>query len=342
MIDFYGKTFYNTGLQPNYLIGEECQYAGTVRDMSNPNVTNGADTYGGTFWLNPNCTPAQNNNWCGIHFNLGVQNFWFYLLSEGGSGTNDLGNQYCVDGIGRDKAARIAYRSLTTYLTPNSGYYSARYWSIQSALDLYGANSNEVAQVINAWYAVGLGSSSFNGSVIYNNLTIPPFSGTLTLSNNNAMLFNNLQVMPSGNLTVISNKRITMKPVSKASSGSYFHAYIDPNCLGGLAETPSNRIINGDSSIVKQENINNEVMYQNKVFISPNPTNGKFQLIIDREWMVNQMIQVVIYNNLGQTIYQSAISNLQSVIDLSSHPKGIYFIKIQTAEKIYTEKVVVQ
>jgi hypothetical protein len=52
--------------------------------------------------------------------------------------------------------------------------------------------------------------------------------------------------------------------------------------------------------------------------------------------------EVFIYNSLGQIVYQSTISNLQAQMDLSSQPKGIYFVKIQSADKIYTEKVVVQ
>ncbi|MBI3500703.1 MAG: T9SS type A sorting domain-containing protein [Bacteroidetes bacterium] len=31
-----------------------------------------------------------------------------------------------------------------------------------------------------------------------------------------------------------------------------------------------------------------------------------------------------------------------STIDLSSQPKGIYFVKVQGESKIYTEKVVIQ
>jgi Zn-dependent metalloprotease len=45
----------------------------------------------------------------GVHYNLGVQNFFFYLLCEGGSGNND-GIGYTVDGIGITNAEKVAYR----------------------------------------------------------------------------------------------------------------------------------------------------------------------------------------------------------------------------------------
>ena len=65
------------------------------------------DTYLGAYWIS-----GENDNG-GIHTNSGVQNHWFYLLAEGGSGTNDMNNTYQVAGIGLEKAARIAYRTLT-------------------------------------------------------------------------------------------------------------------------------------------------------------------------------------------------------------------------------------
>ncbi|HAV53400.1 MAG TPA: peptidase M4 thermolysin, partial [Aequorivita sp.] len=68
----------------------------------------------------------------GVHINSGVQNFWFYVLSVGKSGTNDLGNSYNVTGIGMDKAAAIAYRNLTVYLNSNSQYSDARNGAIQA------------------------------------------------------------------------------------------------------------------------------------------------------------------------------------------------------------------
>lgn len=95
----------------------------------------------------------------GVHTNSGVLNFWFYLLSEGKNGTNDKGFVYSVSGIGMDKAEAIAYRTLTTYLVPTSVYKDARTYSVIAATDLYGEGSNEVAQVNNAWDAVGVAAT---------------------------------------------------------------------------------------------------------------------------------------------------------------------------------------
>ncbi|WP_262490204.1 M4 family metallopeptidase [Hymenobacter coccineus] len=136
-------------------IGEEIMKAGgALRSMSNPNLYGQPDTYKGTKWY----TGTSDNG--GVHTNSGVLNYWFYLLSQGGSGTNDLGNAYSVTGITIDKAAKITFRMEDVYMTASSTYPQARTYAIQAATDLYGAGSAEVTATTNAWYAVGVGAGT--------------------------------------------------------------------------------------------------------------------------------------------------------------------------------------
>ncbi|SDE46498.1 Por secretion system C-terminal sorting domain-containing protein [Ulvibacter litoralis] len=150
-----------------WLIGDEIdRRSGSVglRSMSNPNARSQPDTYGGTYWINPNCgTPTNSNDYCGVHTNSGVLNFWFYLSVVGGSGTNDIGSAYNVSGIGMTKAAAISYRTINNYLSANSTFANARTGAIQSAIDLYGADSPEEIAVTNAWHAVGVGAAYGGG-----------------------------------------------------------------------------------------------------------------------------------------------------------------------------------
>ena len=139
----------------DWLIGKDFL---TIRDMSNPNAFSQPDTYKGKYWVKPG--GGILNDYGGVHTNSGILNFWFYLLSVGGSGTNDNGTAYSVSGISIAKAQAITYRMQTTYLTPNATYANARFYSIQAAADLYGASSNERTQVINAWDAVGVTTGS--------------------------------------------------------------------------------------------------------------------------------------------------------------------------------------
>ncbi|MBT3648198.1 MAG: PKD domain-containing protein [Flavobacteriales bacterium] len=133
----------------DWIMGEDLGFV--IRNMANPNPYGDPDTYLGTNWY----TGANDNG--GVHTNSGVQNFWFVLLTEGGAGTNDIGNVYNVTGIGIDDAGAIAYRNLTNYLTTSSQYSDARFYAIQSAMDLFGPCSQEVISTGMAWYAVGVG-----------------------------------------------------------------------------------------------------------------------------------------------------------------------------------------
>lgn len=144
----------------NWKMGEQMTANGNgIRNMANPAQFQDPDTYGGQYWYSGT---ADNG---GVHTNSGVSNFWFYLLSQGGSGTNDLSNAYNVSGLGMNIAARIAFRALTVYFTPTTNYASARALSIQAAKDLYGMCSNEVIQTTNAWYAVGVGAAYIPGII---------------------------------------------------------------------------------------------------------------------------------------------------------------------------------
>jgi Zn-dependent metalloprotease len=100
------------------------------------------------------------------HLTSGVGNRFFYLLAEGSVvpttdsrlTKNDLvcNGDTTLAGIGRDKAGKIWYRTLTLYMNSGSTYPNARTASIRAATDLYGANSVEKAAVARAWSAVSV------------------------------------------------------------------------------------------------------------------------------------------------------------------------------------------
>ncbi len=60
-----------------WLIGEDIERRTTsvsLRSMSDPKAEGQPDTYGGTNWIDPNCTPSSTNDYCGVHTNSGVLN----------------------------------------------------------------------------------------------------------------------------------------------------------------------------------------------------------------------------------------------------------------------------
>jgi len=79
----------------------------------------------------------------------------------------------------------------------------------------------------------------------------------------------------------------------------------------------------------------------NAIIVNPNPTTGIFQ--IKAQPTGNAKLKGIdIYNTLGKKIFHSANPMaLQSQIDLSSQPDGIYFIQLLLGDKISSERIII-
>lgn len=174
------------------------------------------NTYHGQYWSSSG----------DAHINSTVLSHWFYLLSQGGSGTNDNSNSYSVTGIGINEAEQIAWRTESHYLTSSANYAAARAESIQAATDLYCANSPEVAAVTNAWYAVGVGTS-------YSYLNLMSISGQNYICISNSYTVIHQPTGITSTLWSTSNPSVatinTSGTATKVSNGS---VYIYANIYG--------------------------------------------------------------------------------------------------------------
>ncbi|MES2678233.1 MAG: M64 family metallopeptidase [Bacteroidota bacterium] len=74
----------------------------------------------------------------------------------------------------------------------------------------------------------------------------------------------------------------------------------------------------------------------NAVIVIPNPSKGIFRI----ETQNLQVSKIKISNTAGKIIYESV--NKSSEIDLSSQPKGTYFIEVFTSGKTYNKKLIIQ
>lgn len=120
------------------------------RSMEDPIKFGSPKFYQGELWV----TGFFDNG--GVHFNSGVYNYWYYLLVNGGAGTNEVGNSFDVASIGWEKALDIVYGSQVGYFGPSTNYVDAFNFTLEYTADLYGTESPEYAAVAEAWYAVGL------------------------------------------------------------------------------------------------------------------------------------------------------------------------------------------
>ncbi len=240
-----------------WLIGEDIERRTghlALRSMSDPNSEGQPDTYFGTNWAALASSPSSTNDYGGVHTNSGVMNFWFYVLAVGKSGTNDLGNAYSVTGIGIEKAANIAYRLESVYLSSSSTFANARDFSIQAATDLYGSTSAEVVAVTNAWYAVGVGSAY--GTISYcaskgSNSSYEWIAGVTigSFTNTSAAAGYTDFTSKTVNLSAGQSYAVSLSPGFQSSAyNEYWKIWIDLNADGDFTDA-SEQVFDGGALI---------------------------------------------------------------------------------------------
>lgn len=161
--------YYTNGDYANWQIGEDVMLddVPNMRDMENPKNSGGGfssmmarpnpDTYNGEHFVDPSNIRYDIG---GIHINCGILNYWFYLLSEGGDGVNDKNFEYKVDKIGIDNAAKLLMYTIFHHLTPAVQYRDMYNATLSAADVLWGVESEEYSQVVNAWKAVNVDGES--------------------------------------------------------------------------------------------------------------------------------------------------------------------------------------
>lgn len=193
------------------------------RSLSNPKLYNNPRYYYGQYFY----TGSGDNG--GVHINSGVQNYWFYLLTQGGSGVRELDQKpFNVTGIGMHKGGMIAYQNLTAYLNSFSEYVDACYLSIDAAKQIFGNNSDEVRQVQNAWYAVGLFDFTDieDKNAFSNRWTVSPNPGSTLIKVSNPYDYEtyDLEIIDMTGKSVLGTKTSTNEniDVSALETGVYF------------------------------------------------------------------------------------------------------------------------
>ena len=96
---------------------------------------------------------------------------------------------------------------------------------------------------------------------------------------------------------------------------------------------------NANAKNINTGNENFRNIAEEKAFIkiSPNPNNGIFKILFNES--TNSIIHVT--DVLGNIIYNKNFINQKEVeVNLLSYTKGIYFVKVQSGDKIYTEKII--
>ena len=215
----------------NWTIGERVMKdlvdypSGALRDMADPH--NGGSV-GSAPWqpasMSEFVSTTDDNG--GVHTNSGIPNHAVYLVAIS---------------IGRSEASRIWYRALTDYLTRSSQFVDARIATVQAATDLYGATSNEVTAVKDAWTSVGVADAS--GSP-------PPPVSTITGANwllvtntdpadPNSLYMTKTSIFSNSDLLAVSTTSVGSKP-AVSDDGSIIIFVDGSHNLRAISTDPTN------------------------------------------------------------------------------------------------------
>jgi bacillolysin len=134
----------------NWTIGEQVVKAGgfpsgALRSMSNPNQGGTTDPGYQPRTMTQYVSTTKDNG--GVHINSGIPNYAFYLFANNSN-------------VGKDKAERVYYRAMTTYLTRISKFIDLRLAIVKATSDIYGATSAEVTAAKSAFDQVGIVEST--------------------------------------------------------------------------------------------------------------------------------------------------------------------------------------
>lgn len=155
LVELYARGGETAG---TWRIGEDARTPGTAGDAERwMDLPHNGTSYGYTSNDQPDYyteryTGTGDNG--GVHINSGIPNHVFYLVVKGGTHAHVPGP--FVTGIGADKAAKIWYRAITTYMTSSTNFAGARTATLNAARDIYGTTSVEYTAVATAWTACGV------------------------------------------------------------------------------------------------------------------------------------------------------------------------------------------
>ncbi|MEP7170431.1 MAG: M4 family metallopeptidase, partial [Bacteroidota bacterium] len=272
-----------------------------------------------------------------VHTNSGVQNHFFYLLVEGGTGVNDVGNHYDVSGIGIDDAIDIAWTA-HQYLFDAAEYIDARDAWLEAAMDIFGNCTNQMIQVGNAWHAVGVGAQS-----PYYSKTILSTTLTAATSNNTQQAINMVQTGGNVNINSISGSYevrlyagnlITLNPGFIAPSGTAFRAKVNPCSI--TLHSPLRQQSPEENISSESKNTSSITDEEVKVRTSPNPftQSTALEITLSQE----QELTVSVFDAMGKKL--NAFDTRQTFpagthqikIDGSDLSTGLYYAVITTAQ----------
>jgi Zn-dependent metalloprotease len=326
--DIFGEIVqcYATGnSNPDYMVLGDI---GAIRDMTTPRSYNDSNWYSGS------------NDNGGVHTNSSVGNHWFYLLCEGGSGYNTLGEYFDVNGIGWQKARDICWQMQSNYMWSTTNYNSARNCAIQAAKALYGDCSAEAIAVGNAWFAVGVGYANANDieyvTGTFNSPNYQDRKGLRIITN----IFNtNLTVeSTAADFRLHAGQQIILNDGFTAKAGCDFTAYLEP-CDYTIYRIAA--VVAEEETEENSFKINTEKNMEAAFSLYPNPSSENTKVVFDLKTESN--VSLNLYDYSGKELMQITHTKYAAgrhtiAVDVSKLQSGIYLFRMTTEGKSEIKK----
>lgn len=170
---------------------------------------------------------------------------------------------------------------------------------------------------------LAIDSNQYNGDTLYYNY------GSIDIITNNYIGINNASGIPgesgSSLIKVINEQEYTSYGVLSLAN-NLNHSKISNWQFYAL----KNIIANDLTSIIPPENINETFI------IYPNPVANTFYI----KNSGNEIIEMVLFNDLGQIVLNIDTKNLNSGIDISKLSNGVYYLRLTSITSIETKKII--
>lgn len=259
----------------------------------------------------------------------GILPYWFYLLVNGGTGTNGYNNVYQLLPVGFELAVELFSKTTLTfaYLDGCTSFSDVMYAFIDAALDM---NNDFLAeQVENTWYAVGLTVEPTH----IHNMSYAPGSATYYVYGNSNCTVNwsISNLFGSSPILVPNSNDYSCTVYSNASFGCYLNATI--NCSG--CTVTYSRYISGTSSpsSAGDDILRVIPLSENRYQISlSSRSDGKDKMVCIKVYDVKNL-QTKIHDNFEKEDY---------IFETFSWKRGFYIIEITMGKKKYTTKLSVR
>ena len=256
------------------------------------------------------------------HIKGGLLPYWFYLLVNGGNGTNGANNSYQLLPIGFYLAEHLfIYTALhTNYLYGNLSFQDVANAFIDAAEENY--NDFYAEQVKNSLYAVGL---YYEPQHIYMQ-SYSPGSATYYVYGNSDCSVSWSYTPLSGTLPSLipNNSNYSCTVNTSSSFTGYLNATI--TCYG--CSVTYSRYITGTASPSSNGNDVMQVV----------PLDGShYQISIGGEFE-DYSIRVYDASNLQNKVTERR-ANENYVLDVTSWKRGLYIVEIIIGNKTYTTKI---